>query len=473
MTENITDIPKIGLCSFSDGRKRVHDSLKPGIKKHQDNLAVLLKTLGAEPVVADEIVYTPRMAVKAAKKLIASDVAGVVFNVPVFAFPNFSAVAARLLNRPLAVLSPGESNLPGMGGMLAAGGALEQMGMLHSRIWGPYESEEVKQKLAVFIKAAGASHVLCGQTYGQIGGRSIGMMTGVSSSPAEWLRVFGVDIDHVDQSEIIRRAELVDDSEKERIVSWFEGSLKEVMYKEGNKLTRENLMFQAACAASVKQIIEEREFDFIGIKCHFDMSEYYCTQCLSAAFLPSYLDWDGPRKPVVCACEADGDGALSMQILQLLSNTPALFLDLRHYDTDNSRWTLCNCGGQAVHYSKRSENPEENLKDVKLVPVIQKYGGVGAHVQYIGDPGEMTFARIMHDEEKPSLIAFKGTALKAEEAWVQQSCPQWPHIFAEIDADPEMILQNLHANHIHAVEGDVVGELEQFADIVGIPFIGI
>ena len=81
---------------------------------------------------------------------------------------------------------------------------------------------------------------------------------------------------------------------------------------------------------------------------------------------------------MVCACEADGDGALSMQILQLISGMPALFLDLRHFDRQSSLWTLCNCGGQSVYYARRSENPTENLEGVELVPVIPKYGGVGA-----------------------------------------------------------------------------------------------
>ncbi|MFO7959279.1 MAG: L-fucose isomerase [Candidatus Brocadiia bacterium] len=461
---------RIGLMSFSDGRQRVHESLRPQIQEYQDRVEEMIRKAGAEPVVAEEIAWSPRRAVREAKRLLSQDIAAVVFNISVFSFPSFAALAARVLDKPVAILSAGEAGLPGMGGMLAAGGALHQMGMFEERIWGKFDSRDSQRKLETFIRGAAAAHGLEGQVYGQIGGRSIGMLTGVSSSPAEWLRIFGVDIDHADESEILRLAEEVDDAERARIVDWLESSVREVQYAEGTKLTRQNLEYQAATAAAVKRLAREREFDFVGIKCHFALSEYYCTQCLSAAFLPSLIDWDGRKAPMVCACEADGDGALTMQILQLISGFPALFLDLRHYEVESGYWVLCNCGGQSVYYSQRSDEPEENLKSVDLVPVIPKYGGVGAHVRYIGCEGEMTFARILHDDKEPSLIAFRGEAVPGQEAWLEKSCPAWPHIYASIDADHEELLTHLHANHVHAVAGDWMDELEMFARLTGIPF---
>lgn len=463
---------RVGVMSFSDGRERVHEGLRPGIEKHQAGICAAIDELGATAVPAQEVAWTPRRAVREAKRLLSQDVACVVFNIPVFAFPNLSALAAAVLpEMPIAIMSPGEANLPGMGGLLAAGGALHQMGRFEERIWGPYGSDDVRAHLDAFIRGTGARHALKGQVYGQIGGRSIGMITGVSSGPAEWLRIFGVDIDHSDEAEILRRAELVPDAERERILNWLEENLRSVKWVEEGKLTRENLKFQAACAAAVKQLAAEREFDFIGIKCHYDMSEYQCTQCLSAAFLPSLVDWDGPREPMVCACEADGDGALSMQVLKLVSGMPPLFLDLRHFDTESGLWTLCNCGGQSNFYACRSCDGLENLSRVDLVPVIPKYGGVGAHVRYVGCAGELTFARFVHDECRPSLVAFRGRSVDAPEEWLERSCPAWPHLFAELDPEPRALLADLHANHVHAAAGDWMDALAMFARSVGIPFV--
>jgi len=462
---------RIGIISFSDGRERVHNGLLGGILGHQQKIAAAVTELGADAIVADEVAFKPRIAVKEAKRLLSQDISAVILNIPVFAFPNLSVIAADVLNKPIAMLTPADSALPGMGGLLAAGGALEQSGHTAFKIWGSLNDPSIRRELGAFIRAAGAKHGLRGQVYGQIGGRSIGMMTGTAFSSGDWHKVFGVDMDHCDQSEILRRAALIPDAEQERMAAWLEKNLGAVQYQQTGKLTKASLKFQVACAAAVKSIIADRQYDFVGVKCHYDMSEYACTQCLSATFLPFNLDWDGPREPVACACEADGEGALTMQILQLLSGLPSLFMDLRHYDAEARLWTFCNCGGMSPYYSKRADNAEANLRATELVPVIEKYAGVGSHSRYIGDPGALTCARLQHGPEGMEIIAFIADAVEAKPEWTHLSCSAWPHIYARFAGDSRKLLEKLNANHIHAVDGDWVQEIEMFAKLAGIRFV--
>ena len=51
------------------------------------------------------------------------------------------------------------------------------------------------------------------------------------------------------------------------------------------------------------------------------------------------------------------DGALTMQILKLLSGDPVLFADVRHYHADKDVWDLCNSGQHATWYAARSRRP--------------------------------------------------------------------------------------------------------------------
>jgi len=139
----MSDRTRIGVLSFSDGRQRVHETLRAGIEDHQARIAATLEALGAEAVVGEDVIWRPRQAVAQAKALREADVAGVVFNIPVFAFPNLAVLAADVLEMPVAILSPGEAKLPGMGGLLAAGGALEQVGMFQRRLWGPLDQPAV------------------------------------------------------------------------------------------------------------------------------------------------------------------------------------------------------------------------------------------------------------------------------------------------------------------------------------------
>ena len=90
-------------------------------------------------------------------------------------------------------------------------------------------------------------------------------------------------------------------------------------------LQPEKLQLQIRHYEAIKQIIREHHYDFVGVKCHYEMSRHYCTQCISAAFCNDPYDWDGPKEPVVYACEADCDAALTMQILKLLTHDPVIF----------------------------------------------------------------------------------------------------------------------------------------------------
>lgn len=69
------------------------------------------------------------------------------------------------------------------------------------------------------------------------------------------------------------------------------------------------------------------------------------------SFCNDPYDWDGPKEPVVYACEADCDAALTMQILKLLTHDPVIFMDVRHYDAENDVMVFCNCGSQSTYYA--------------------------------------------------------------------------------------------------------------------------
>jgi L-fucose isomerase len=140
--------------------------------------------------------------------------------------------------------------------------------------------------------------------------------------------------------------------------------------------------------------------DFIGIKCHFEMSEYFVTQCLSISLLNDVCDWEGKTEPVVAACEADSDGALTMQIMKLISGLPTALLDLRFYDEKNKAFIFVNCGASAPYFAARNSDCKKNLSCVSLCPAIKKYKGGGAHVNLDYKEGEFTAARLFRREEK-------------------------------------------------------------------------
>jgi len=320
--------------------------------------------------------------------------------------------------------------------------------------------------LTEFCRAAHAVNGLRGRVLGLIGGRSIGMVTG-EAAPDLYDSVFGVDVDHMDQLEIYRRASEVPEDQVEKAFKWLETHVDEIAY-DGKKLTPENLKWQIRHYYATKSIIEERQFDFVAVKCHYEMSEYYATQCLGAAFFNDPYDWDGPKEPMVFSCEADADGAVTMQVLKLISGKPVIFTDLRHYDEDEDTMVLCNCGAMSTWYTKKSDDAAENLKDVALMPVIPKYGGSGCHVRYVAGEGPMTFARLFRQAGQYHMTIFGGEIERRPVEKLDETCPAWPHLFAKLPFPAQELIPRLGSNHIHGVAGDYTEELVKFCEWKGI-----
>jgi L-fucose isomerase len=150
---------RTGLLSFSDGRYRVHKSLEQKIKLHAGVLAEAIdEDPLLEPVEASEIAYSSRLARAIAKEMRKADVEAAVFNIPVFAFPNFSLISARVLGLPVMLSSPKDGSLPGLGGIMAAHGAMSQAGIDSCKIWGnPLEEPELPGRLSAFCRPSGCA----------------------------------------------------------------------------------------------------------------------------------------------------------------------------------------------------------------------------------------------------------------------------------------------------------------------------
>jgi L-fucose isomerase len=234
------------------------------------------------------------------------------------------------------------------------------------------------------------------------------------------------------------------------------------------KAAPENVKEQIRHYMAIRQIAAERGLDFAGLKCHYDLSEYYVTGCVSAVFLNDPYDWNGPKDPFVLACEADSDGALTMQILKLISGCPTMLMDLRAYDFNNQVYVCCNCGAQPTWYAARSADPDENLGLVHLDPVIPKYGGGGAHFSYVCREGEITLARLSRVDGEYRMFIARGEFVDFPRDKMSETCPAWPHGFVRMNASPTELIDTYNANHIHVIPGDHRQALKFYCGMMGI-----
>ena len=458
---------------MSDGRESVHRDIEKFAWNVEEEISGALESAGHD-VVRREIVWTNRLAVSEARRMAAERPDVTIFNIPVWAFPHFTMLAARETDGPLLLFSNINPEQPGMVGMLAAAGALDQVGRTYGRAWGDVSDPEVMAHLEAHVRAGAAVRSLQGSTFGRIGGRPMGMYTAVSNTD-QWMEKFGVDVEEIDQWELVRRSEEIEDGKVSKAREWLEEHAAGVHY-DGKQLTPELLERQIRTYYVMRELIEEWNLDFSGIKAQPELTNNFCTMDITEAFLNDPYDWDGPKETHVCSTEADMDAALTMQILKHLSGTPVLFADVRHYHADRGIWDLVNSGQHATWFAARSDDPAENMRHVHLYPEVFFFPAGGASVQHLATDGDFTFARLTRLDGNYRMHVLRGAFetydSETNEDLMSQSTYKWPHAFARFDATAEEFLSRYGSNHIHAIPGNHVEELKLVCKLLDVDYDG-
>lgn len=462
---------KVGLLTFSDGREYIHNDLLPVNRRYQDELKQALESTGDIEVIDGREIIGSNVTAKAeAIRLKEVGAELTIFNYAIWCYPHFTAIASNFAPGPFLLFCNLHPSECGMVGMLAAAGTLDQLNLPYERVWGSIKDAAVLDRVMTFIKAASALSRLRGQTFGNFGGRPLGMYTAVSNLD-QWQKMFGIDVENIEQEDIVRYGDRVDAEKVEKAFKWLEKNVGRIEY-DGKGLTSEKLKLQIRSYYGLRQLINEKNLDFIGIKAHGDLTDTYVTMDIAEAFLNDPYDWDGPHEPIVASTEADMDGALTMQIFKYIACSPVLFADVRHFDHEDSVWYFSNSGTHATYFAGKSYNPEDNLKNVTFYPEHNYYPAGGASVHHFAAPGEVTLARLTRKGGKYRLalvpaefVEFpRDMALKKGSA----TTPEWPIAFAKLKVDADEFLSNFPCNHIHGVYGNYINEWLSVAKILGI-----
>jgi L-fucose/D-arabinose isomerase len=459
---------------MSDGREGVHRDIEKFARRVEAEISASLEESGHEVVRAREVVWTNRLAVSEARRVADTRPDLTIFNIPVWAFPHFSMLAAGETPGPLLLFSNINPEQPGMVGMLAAAGGLDQIGRNYGRAYGDVSEPAVVARLKAHVRAGAAVRALQGSTFGRIGGRPMGMYTAVSNAD-QWMEQFGVDVEEIDQWELVRRSGGVDGRKVRAAREWLEGHAGGVHY-DGERLTLDLLERQIRTYYVMRELIEEWNLDFSGIKAQPELTNNFCTMDITEAFLNDPYDWDGPKEPHVCSTEADMDAALTMQLLKKISATPVLFADMRHYHADRGIWDLCNSGQHATWFAARSDDPAQNMRRVHLYPEVFFFPAGGASVHHLAAEGDFTFARLTRLDGHYRMQVMRGALERYDdetnEDLMKQSTYEWPHAFARMEAEAGEILDRYGSNHIHAIPGDHMETLKVVCKLLDMDYDG-
>lgn len=459
--------PRIALISFAESRE---DMFRKRCHMFEDEVHSVEKWLSLEhEIVYRTMVNSWETVQEAARGARASNVDVAVFHLPIWSFPGLVVSCARLLDVPVLLLANLREETSSIGGMLGAAGGLDMVGLPHKRvISGGPDDRVARKKVTDFCRAAAALHRLRGQRFGCFGGRSLGIYT-TTASLATWQKLFGVDIEHLDQLMILREAENIKNAEIEPYLSWFSENVGSILH-EGVPEWDKVLARQVRSYIATRRLVEQYKVDFVGIKCQRELSDGYVLQCLNVAMLNDPYDPVGPiasKEPIVCACEADHDGALTMQILKIISGgQPTSLMDVR-LKSREGLLVLANCGAGASFFAGRSTEARDNWGRITLMPNVFGFAG-GFTTQYNYASGRATLARLCQKDGRYWMAIMVGDFVSPDKDDLPGVVKPWPHAFFESNLDFDELWETYGSNHIHAVYGDYAGALENFCELLGI-----
>jgi L-fucose/D-arabinose isomerase len=455
--------PRVGILTFSEGREDFYARRRPLVDQECE---LVREQLGS---VFEIEVFEPIRRKAHLRGALAElgEVDALIAHIPIFVEPALVAAVATLTQAtvPLVLLGNRRPDTSSLVGLLGAGGALDQMGISHLRVWEDLAQTGVPRELVAYVRAARARRLLRGQTFGLFGGASLGIQT-ASSDPLQWLVEFGVEVKHVDQYMIVVEAERLPDDLVAHHRNWYEemvGAVASDAPESNDWLDRQMRSYLAT-----RKLTRDLDFDFISVKCQSELSDHYVLQCVSHSLLNDPYDADGPKEPLAASCEGDMDQALTMQLLKLVSGgAPSAALDVRLAEPDAGRFRMANCGSSPSSFAGLSADPAENLGEVHLEPHV--FGRAGGYAtQFVFAPSRVTMARLARRGGRYWLALFTGETVTEERERLRETTWPWPHAFIHADIDFTAFLAEFGSNHICAVRGDVGPELTAWARMANI-----
>lgn len=343
-----------------------------------------------------------------------------------------------------------------VGGLVLHGGLLE-IGVAHRFVYGDVNESDTIPRIVSYARAAHLKNHLNLATLGTFGGRGMGQTCGAADA-SQWMRVFGIDIDSRDTSELIRTAERIPDDRIAALGPRLRQLFGEV--PERNPVNDRSIRLYLA----IKEIVARENFDFYTIQSFPGLADEYAATC----FAQSMMLEDGYGTSTL----GDFNTALTVLLLTRLSRERVYYGDLQHINRRTREIKIIGDGACPPSLAG------------KLGPAgfathgIPTEGGAGGlSVKLICKVGEGVLARLGRVNGEFQMIITRASIFEPPAEQVEQrlnecGIPFWPHGFVTAHCDIDALLE--HWTNEYACLGygeDVYPALADFCELTGIKSI--
>lgn len=413
---------------------------------------------GLKIVEHDVVISSKEEARNAMKKMKADDrVDMVVLFSGTWVWAAHLAAAIRdFANSGKAVLlwtHPGSQGWRPVGGLVMHGGLLE-IGVPHKFVYGEAQDTATLLKITSYARAAHLRNLLNMSTIGAFGGRGMGQTCGVAD-PSQWMRMFGVDIDSRDTTELIRAAEAVSANE----ISGVQPTLKRLFgaAPEKNIVNERSIRLYLA----LRKLVEKEKFDFYTIQSFPGLGDDYSATC----FAQSMMLEDGFGTSTL----GDFNTALTVLLLTKLSSEPVYYGDLQHVDKETKEIKIIGDG--ACPPSLAGTLGPAGFSE-HGIPTEGEAGGLS--VKLICKVGEGVLARLGRVNGEFQMVITRATIFEPPRKQVKRrlrecGIPFWPHGFVTAHCDIDKMLDSWTNEYACLGYGsDLYPVLVDFCELTGI-----
>jgi L-fucose isomerase-like protein len=351
---------------------------------------------------------------------------------------------------------PGSQGWRPVGGLVMHG-ALQEIGIPHRFVYGAADDPADMARIESYCVAAHLRRILSGATIGTFGGRGMGQTCG-AADPSQWMRVFGVDIDSRDTTELIRRAEAV----SAQAITALEPRLKQLFGQVPPRTAVNERSLRLYLA--LREIVKEEGFDFYTLQSFPGLGDDYTATC----FAQSMMLEDGWGTSTL----GDFNTALTVYLLGKVSTNPIYYGDLQHID--KKRREIKIIGDGAIPPSLAGKVGPAGFAE-HGIPTEGKAGGLS--VRLICKVGEGALARLGRVNGQLQMVlapctVFEPPADTLKGRLAECGIPFWPHGFVTAHCDMDRMLEAWTNEYACLGYGPaIVPALSDFCELTGVKAI--
>jgi L-fucose isomerase-like protein len=354
--------------------------------------------------------------------------------------------------------NPGSQGWRPVGG-LVMNGALKEVGIKHRFVYGSYDDPKEVNRILSYCRASHEKNRLNMGTIGAFGGRGMGQTCGVAD-PSQWMKVFGLDIDTRDTTELIETAKRISPDEVKKARGEIQPFFLDPI--PDDEVAERSIRLYLA----IKKIVEQEGWDFYAIQSFPGLGDDYSATCLAQSMMLEH--------GIGTSTLSDFNTALTVKLITDLSKERVYYGDLQHIDKSNKEIKIIG-DGTCPPSLGGEVGPAGFAKHG--IPTEGEAGGLS--VKLVCKAGEGVLARLNRDNGEFKMVIarcsiFEPPAEQLEERRQECGIPFWPHAFVTAHCDIDKLIEVWGNEYAVLGYGDhLYDDLLAFCELTGIKAIAL